>query len=166
MSEQPENDIDVSLTAEEAQSEIKRLRQLLAERTREIEEERRQKEEERRLTVESDNNKTSTPGTTDVSGRFYPKRFLAWTDFDTLHVDNFTQLERTLGSAALFPSRNVLQALGENSSPLVSDELDLRPFLRNAVEKPAALIVTQYLATTRHSKLSSFKFRSSSYGED
>ncbi|CAK7275197.1 hypothetical protein SEPCBS57363_006556 [Sporothrix epigloea] len=220
--------IDVSLTAEEVQREIELLHQLLAERTEENEEERRQKEEERQqkeklqqlqsptrllaylslvdellfrsLTVETDTHKSSAPGTTDVSGRFYPKHFLAWTDFDTLHADLFAQLETTLGSDALYPSRNALQALGENSSPLVSDETDLRPFLRNAVEKPAALInekrmnerivfnenhsadkkpaarvsvlgraaliVTRYLAATRHPKLSSFKFRNSSYGED
>ena len=160
--------IDVSLTAEEVQCENECLRQLLRGKTKKSEElwrqnkeERRQKEELQRqqssmqllmylflvddhlfrsLTVESGTNKTSTPGTTDVSSRFYPKHFLAWTDFDTLHVDMFTQLETTLGSDALFPSRKALQALGEDSSPLVSDETDLQPFLRNAVKNPAALI--------------------------
>ncbi|CAK7275170.1 hypothetical protein SEPCBS57363_006543 [Sporothrix epigloea] len=221
MSEQPEKNSGVSLTAEgEGQREIERLRQQLADVRREYEdlrrqeeELRRQKEEERRqkedemvekeeerrqieelqrqsptqlftylslvddylfrsLNVESDTSKTSTPGTTDVSGRFYPKHFFAWTDFDTLHADLFMQLETTLGSHALFPSRNALQALCEDSSPLVSDEADLRPFLRNAVETPASLIVTRYLSVTRyldatrHPKLSSFKFRNSSYGEN
>ncbi|CAK7275195.1 hypothetical protein SEPCBS57363_006555 [Sporothrix epigloea] len=121
---------------EEVQREIERLHQLLAERTEENEEERRQKEEERQqkeklqqlqsptrllaylslvdellfrsLTVETDTHKSSAPGTTDVSGRFYPKHFLAWTDFDTLHADLFAQLETTLGSDALYPSRTAL----------------------------------------------------------
>ncbi|CAK7228839.1 hypothetical protein SCUCBS95973_007016 [Sporothrix curviconia] len=179
---------------EEERRQKEEERRQKEEERRQKDEERRQKEEERRqkeelqqlqnptalltylslvdehlfrsLAVESDPNKTSAPGTTDVSGRCYPQRFVPWTDFDTLHASLFEQLETTLGSDEVFPSRNAMQALGEDSSPLMSDEMDLRPFLRSAVEKPAASIVTQYLAKTRHATLSRFKFRNSSYGMD
>ena len=118
------------------------------------------------LNVERDPYKTSAPGTTDVGGRFYPQHFRAWTDFSAAHVAVFERLAAAFGNDATFPSRNAMQALGENLSPKVSDETDLRPFLRNAVEKPAESIVTRYLQATKHATLKGFKFRNNSYGVD
>ncbi|OAA55597.1 metalloprotease m41 [Niveomyces insectorum RCEF 264] len=170
---------------EEERRQKEEERRLKEEEQQQKEEERRQKEELQKLqsptrfldylslvdehlftslAVERDPHKSSTPGTTDVGGRVYPQHFRPWTDFSAAHAAVFAQLAATFGNDATFPSRNAMQALGENISPKVSDEADLRPFLRSAVEKPAELIVTRYLQVTQHDTLKAFKFRSNSYG--
>ncbi|EFX01415.1 hypothetical protein CMQ_6357 [Grosmannia clavigera kw1407] len=79
--------------------------------------------------------------TTSVSAKFYPKRLRPW-DFHNVQPALFETLATTFGDEPLFPALTDVVGVGRDMGPGPADEQDLRSFIRTAIEKPAARVVT------------------------
>ncbi|KIH86429.1 hypothetical protein SPBR_08195 [Sporothrix brasiliensis 5110] len=81
---------------------------------------------------------------TRVNGKFYPRCLRPW-DFQTTHSSLFTTLVTAFGEERAFPALTDILGVSRDLSPGPVDEQDLRPFIRAAIEKPAARVVTEYI---------------------
>ncbi|KKZ64113.1 hypothetical protein EMCG_01611 [[Emmonsia] crescens] len=121
------------------------------------------------LSVEPDPTKSSSGLVTTVNGKYYPPKLCHWADFANLHESRFSQLAEAFSDNALFPSRTNVQGVEQDLSPTTrKDELDLRPFIRTAIEKPAQRLVQAYLRQTKDSQTKDsetvdFRFQSNAY---
>ncbi|OAA64206.1 metalloprotease m41 [Niveomyces insectorum RCEF 264] len=104
--------------------------------------------------------------TTSVNGKYYPQRLRPWHDFEAVHTVTFNSLRTTFGGARLFPALTDVLGVGRDLSPAAADELDLRPFIRAAIEKPAARILSEYLRLTHSPLCTRIRFQSNSFGLD
>ncbi|KIH93336.1 metalloprotease m41 [Sporothrix brasiliensis 5110] len=119
----------------------------------------------------------SSPSTTHtatrVKGKFYPRRLRPW-DFETAHASIFQTLVAAFGEDKVFPALTDVIGIGRDLSPGPADEQDLRPFIRAAIEKPAARVVTQYIQQKQNDKASTdnergflkITFQNNAYGVD
>ncbi|OAA54953.1 metalloprotease m41 [Niveomyces insectorum RCEF 264] len=105
-------------------------------------------------------------GTTRVTGKFYPQHLRSWASFEDDHAAMFAVLANTLGNRPLFPSVTDVLGVRRDVSPGPADEMDLRPFIRAAIEKPAVRAVSAYLEITDDARLSSINFQNNAVGLD
>ncbi len=115
--------------------------------------------------IEPDSEKTSTGSTTRVIGKFYPQRFRPWADFRARHSETFDAFVAAYADTATFPSLTDVLGVRRDLSPDGrADEMDLRPFIRVSIERPAARIVSGYLRYLPRPNATSVHFRNSAYG--
>ncbi|KIH93304.1 metalloprotease m41 [Sporothrix brasiliensis 5110] len=105
-------------------------------------------------------------GMTRVTGKFYPRHLRPWASFEHDHAAMFAVLVNTLGDRPLFPSLTDVLGVGRDVSPGPADEMDLRPFIRAAIEKPAVRAVSAYLEITDDARLSRINFQNNAAGLD
>ncbi|CAK7227419.1 hypothetical protein SCUCBS95973_006536 [Sporothrix curviconia] len=117
-----------------------------------------------RLPPPSTTNKTT--GTTRIVGKFYPQYLHPWAGFEDDHAAMFALLVNNLGNRPLFPSLTDVLGVRRDISPVPTDEMDLRPFIRAAIEKPAVRAVSAYLEVTNDARLSSINFQNNAAGLD
>ncbi|CAK7212364.1 hypothetical protein SCUCBS95973_001438 [Sporothrix curviconia] len=98
-----------------------------------------------KFTVETDRSRLAQ-GTTSVAGKFCPRRLRFWEHFGSLHDQKFQELHDSLHPLdAGFASPHDVAGLLMAFSPKSKNEATLRPFLRVALEKPAAAVVNAHL---------------------
>ncbi|CAK7242659.1 MAG: hypothetical protein STHCBS139747_004155 [Sporothrix thermara] len=81
---------------------------------------------------------------TRISGKFYPRILRRW-DFESAHASLFPTLVDVFGEDKAFPALTDVLGVSRDLSPGPVDEQDLRFFIRAAIEKPAARVVTELL---------------------
>ncbi|KIH92435.1 hypothetical protein SPBR_03036 [Sporothrix brasiliensis 5110] len=98
-----------------------------------------------KFTIETDRSQLAL-GTTSVAGKFCPRHLRRWASFGALHDQKFQELEDRLNPVdACFSSPHDVSGFLSAFSPKAKNEATLRPFLRIALEKPAATVVNEYL---------------------
>ncbi|KKK19416.1 hypothetical protein P175DRAFT_0518467 [Aspergillus ochraceoroseus IBT 24754] len=114
------------------------------------------------LSIESNPMKSASGSVTAVNGKYYPLELYRWHDFENQLEQTFNQLTATFSSKPLFPSEtDVLGVRRELSPTSRKDEQDIRPFVRSAIEKPAARIVRAYYDQTNRQDI--FYFQNNAY---
>ncbi|KAK2748272.1 hypothetical protein FQN57_000930 [Myotisia sp. PD_48] len=79
-----------------------------------------------------------------VNGKYYPLELIPWNSFDQIHTQTLDELAELLGDQHPFPSKSGIKELKDDMSPTQRmDELDIRSWIRAAVEKPAQRIVAK-----------------------
>ncbi|OAA63384.1 metalloprotease m41 [Niveomyces insectorum RCEF 264] len=116
--------------------------------------------------IEQDPNRQSTAAAlTKIEGKHYPLRLRLWADFSSAHETTFGRLKETFGSTAILPSLTDVQGFRRYLSvDAAADGLDIRPFIRACVEKPAAIIVSEYLRLHAHPTIRTIWFKNNAYG--
>ncbi|EFX00525.1 metalloprotease m41 [Grosmannia clavigera kw1407] len=107
--------------------------------------------------------KTSSQ-TTCVNGKFYPRRLRPWTEFEDAHTAQFRTLTDALEDHAVFPALTDVLGASRDLSPTPNGEMDLRPFVRASIEKPAVRIINAYMSLADNPPFTSINFQNNSYG--
>ncbi|OJD17401.1 hypothetical protein ACJ73_08803 [Blastomyces percursus] len=114
------------------------------------------------LSVEPNPAKTASDSLTSVDRKYYPLELCVWVDFEEEHSKTFSLLTSLLSDKPLFPCENDVLGVQREMSPSTrKDEQDIRPFIRSAIEKPAARVVMAYLGPT--GSTDEFYFQNNAY---
>jgi hypothetical protein len=126
------------------EEEVARLRLQLRQ------EQRRREEAEGRILEVTDRSLTTQGGTTNPTGRIFPRRIIPWDDFATKQEQTWDQLSagQSFASRLAFPSRHQLEYVKSLLKPIGS-EIGLRDFERAVVENSVQKLVDEAYKDTR-----------------
>jgi len=115
------------------------------------------------LVIEPKSSARSAVTATEVANRFYPRALCRWTEFPTLHDQQFDAFAHKFQDVRIFPSFAQIDG-NDLSSESRRDEQDIRPFVRAYAERPARRIVNKFIDTHPSFQGIRLSFRNNAYG--
>lgn len=99
------------------------------------------------LRIEPNPNLTASGSVTTSNRKYYPLELHLWDDFEPSHSETFDLFLQQFADKPLFPSQTDVLGIQRDLSPNTrKSEEDIRPFVRTAIEKPAARVVMAHLS--------------------